>query len=119
MRLQDLIEDMQSADASGHEVIFWEEQFRGSPAAYTIDGWDFVEIDDDDAEPDTETCPDCSGEGVVENPEIETDPEADGEIPCDECGGDGEVESDETPKKTVLAVQINHDGYAPGGLRDR
>jgi DnaJ-class molecular chaperone len=117
MRLQDLIEDIESADASGNEVIFWEEQYRGSPAAYEIEGWDFKEIEDEDADPILEDCPDCDGNG-----EIDTTDSTDGDDPdseqCPSCDGDGQVESDERPTKTVLAVKINHSGYAPGGLRE-
>lgn len=111
MRTKDLIEDMESADAAGHEIIIWEEQYRGSPAAYAISEWDFVEVEDEDAEPEMVDCEDCGGNGEVED--FET-----GEFErCEGCDGDGEVESGEIPKKTVLAIKISHEGYAPGGLR--
>ena len=120
MRTEDLAEDIENAASSGMPIIIWESQHRGSPAAYEILGWEFTQVEDEDANPLVEECAACGGSGVFEADEGDA---ADGiadvgdEILCNECDGSGEIESDEIPKKEALAIKIGHIGYAPDGLR--
>lgn len=112
MNLRSFIDELEAADASGMDVVFLEEQSRGSAAHYVTDEIKVGKVVDDDGDPITKDCPKCKGSGQVE--EVDED----GSDQCPECEGSGEVDSDEEPTKQVLLVYLSHEGYAPAVVGD-
>lgn len=91
-------------DGFGHETSVSAELTEVAEAleewAENMEGVDFPEY----PEPEAETCDECGGTGMVDNPDYDPDDEesdAPDEITCDECSGEGEVIPDDPTEEQI------------------